>query len=225
MKRSIFSHIVLLLIPLLSSCIQEQVSTEIDGPSLPEGVPTTLIIPFGSTEALDVDVTTKAEASGVDEARIHDLYVMIFNKNDNSSGESLRGRSNPPAPEKSTWTKLKGNFFTHKGRLNREPYILRVTAVTLIYIADLATLLYIDTIPMRELTDFGVFLAVGLSIALIILAVSIFCLAIRRLHDLDRSGWWVLLSFVPIINFILGLYLMFKKGVVGGNRFGADPLA
>ncbi|MBO4779427.1 MAG: DUF805 domain-containing protein, partial [Selenomonadaceae bacterium] len=100
-----------------------------------------------------------------------------------------------------------------------------VTAVTLIYIADLATLLYIDTIPMRELTDFGVFLAVGLSIALIILAVSIFCLAIRRLHDLDRSGWWVLLSFVPIINFILGLYLMFKKGVVGGNRFGADPLA
>lgn len=146
-------------------------------------------------------------------------------KNDNSSSESLKGRSNPPAPEESTWTKLKENFFTHKGRLNREPYILRVTVVTLIYIADFATLLYIDTIPMRELTDFGVFLAVILSIALIILAVSIFCLAIRRLHDLDRSGWWVLLSFVPIINFIFGLYLMFRKGVAGGNRFGADPLA
>ena len=84
MKRSLFSHIVfLLLLPVFSSCIQELIPTEMEGPSLPEGVPTTLYIPFGSTETIDVDITTKAEASAVDEARIHDLYVMIFDKENN----------------------------------------------------------------------------------------------------------------------------------------------
>ena len=146
-------------------------------------------------------------------------------KNDDSSGKSSEEHSTSSAPEKNTWTKLKEKFFSYNGRLNREPYILRITAVTLVYIADLTALLYIDTIPTRELTDFGFFLGIVLLIALIILAGSIFCLAIRRLHDLDKSGWWVLLSFVPIINFVLGLYLMFKKGMEGNNRFGSDPLA
>ena len=87
MKRSLFSHIVvLLLLPLFSSCIREMLPTVMDEPSLPEGVPTTLYIPFGSTETLDVDISTKAEASEIDEARIHDLYVMIFNNADTSPG-------------------------------------------------------------------------------------------------------------------------------------------
>ena len=140
----------------------------------------------------------------------------------NSSGES---RSTSSTAEKDAWTKFKKNFFTHKGRLNREPYILRVTAISLIYIADLAAIFYLDTIPARKLTDFGVFLVIALLVALIVLAVSIFGLGIRRLHDLGKSGWWILLSFVPVANFILGLYLMFKKGMEGDNRFGPDPLA
>ena len=53
---------------------------------LPEGVPVTLVIPFDGTDAVDVDVTTKAEASSVNETSIHDLYVMIFNNSDTSPG-------------------------------------------------------------------------------------------------------------------------------------------
>ena len=53
---------------------------------LPEGVPVTLVIPFDGTDAVDVDVTTKAEASSVDETSIHDLYVMIFDNSDTSPG-------------------------------------------------------------------------------------------------------------------------------------------
>jgi uncharacterized membrane protein YhaH (DUF805 family) len=47
---------------------------------------------------------------------------------------------------------------------------------------------------------------------------------IRRLHDTDRSGWWLLLSFVPLANIVL-LVFMALEGTRGSNRFGADPKA
>ena len=50
------------------------------------------------------------------------------------------------------------------------------------------------------------------------------CLSVRRLHDLDQSGWWILLQFIPLINIILFIYLGFWKGTDGDNRFGPDPL-
>ncbi len=46
--------------------------------SLPDGVPVTLKIDFGSSEMIKLDVGTKAEAPEADESRVHDLYVMIF---------------------------------------------------------------------------------------------------------------------------------------------------
>lgn len=50
---------------------------------------------------------------------------------------------------------------------------------------------------------------------------------VRRLHDLDASGWWILLSFIPILGIIaiIALYIWFCfKGTEGRNRFGRDPL-
>jgi len=49
--------------------------------------------------------------------------------------------------------------------------------------------------------------------------------AIRRLHDIDRTGWWVLLWFVPIVGIIVLLVFFVQRGTTGTNRFGADPLA
>lgn len=49
--------------------------------------------------------------------------------------------------------------------------------------------------------------------------------SVRRLHDTDRSGWWYLLVFVPIIGAIVLLIWFCSRGTTGGNRFGADPLA
>ena len=46
----------------------------------------------------------------------------------------------------------------------------------------------------------------------------------RRLHDVDRSGWWVLIT-ITIIGIIPYLYWVCKKGDEGENRFGPDPLA
>lgn len=48
-------------------------------------------------------------------------------------------------------------------------------------------------------------------------------LAVRRLHDMDRTGWWYLLIFTIIGIFILLVWYCFR-GTIGDNRFGADPL-
>jgi uncharacterized membrane protein YhaH (DUF805 family) len=46
---------------------------------------------------------------------------------------------------------------------------------------------------------------------------------IRRLHDVDRSGWWVLISFT-IIGVIFPLLVWkCRQGTAGPNRFGDDP--
>jgi uncharacterized membrane protein YhaH (DUF805 family) len=60
---------------------------------------------------------------------------------------------------------------------------------------------------------------------LFMLAVTLPCLAVsvRRLHDTDRRGWWMLLALTVLGNIFL-LYWFCLKGTAGPNRFGADPL-
>ncbi len=61
--------------------------------------------------------------------------------------------------------------------------------------------------------------------AIFSLALSMPSLAVhtRRLHDIDKSGWWVLLWFMPIIGWIPLFVWLIKLGTTGPNRFGADP--
>ena len=47
---------------------------------------------------------------------------------------------------------------------------------------------------------------------------------VRRLHDLDRSGWWLLLSFIPLVGAIVLIIWFCGRGTAGSNRFGPDPL-
>lgn len=61
---------------------------------------------------------------------------------------------------------------------------------------------------------------VGLLLFLPSLAV-----AIRRLHDTDRSGWYILVAFVPLIGGLILLWWYPKAGMPGPNRFGPDPRA
>ncbi len=49
-------------------------------------------------------------------------------------------------------------------------------------------------------------------------------MAARRLHDLDRSAWWLLIIFT-IVGIILLIIWDCIKGTTGTNRFGPDPLA
>jgi len=44
---------------------------------------------------------------------------------------------------------------------------------------------------------------------------------VRRLHDTDRSGWWILLSLVPL-GFIVLIVWFASRGTQGTNRFGPE---
>jgi uncharacterized membrane protein YhaH (DUF805 family) len=60
-------------------------------------------------------------------------------------------------------------------------------------------------------------------VALALLLPSI-GMSVRRLHDIDRTGWWVLLAFTGVGAILLIVWACFK-GTDGPNRFGPDPLA
>lgn len=47
--------------------------------------------------------------------------------------------------------------------------------------------------------------------------------SVRRLHDTDRSGWWALLYFLPLLGFLILLVFFVLDGTSGPNRFGEDP--
>ena len=86
---------------------------------------------------------------------------------------------------------------------------------------------------------FGLLLAIGVVVSqalepalvnLLLLAAMLFGLAmlvwmitlmVRRLHDCDRSGWWWLLSLVPLLNAFFWLYLLLAPGTPGVNSYGA----
>jgi uncharacterized membrane protein YhaH (DUF805 family) len=47
--------------------------------------------------------------------------------------------------------------------------------------------------------------------------------SIRRLHDIGRTGWWILLSFVPIVGIIVLIIWWCQKGEPGPNAYGPPP--
>lgn len=56
------------------------------------------------------------------------------------------------------------------------------------------------------------------------LLVPNLALGVRRLHDQDKSGWFLLLAFIPLIGGIILLVFFCLEGTKGPNRFGPDPL-
>ena len=67
-------------------------------------------------------------------------------------------------------------------------------------------------------------IAILVIIFLIFMMIAGIALAIRRLHDLDKSGWWYLLIFTIIGIIPLTIWFCFK-GTEGENRFGENPLS
>ena len=47
--------------------------------------------------------------------------------------------------------------------------------------------------------------------------------SVRRLHDTGRSGWWLLVVFVPLVGWLIALYFLAQQGKTGQNRYGPDP--
>lgn len=80
----------------------------------------------------------------------------------------------------------------------------------------------------------GIIFAITQSLTLYYILFGIYYLAvlvpsialgIRRMHDIDKSGWWLLISFVPIVGGIWLLVLAATEGTRGPNQYGPDPKA
>ena len=62
------------------------------------------------------------------------------------------------------------------------------------------------------------------SIFVLLNFIPYLAVSVRRLHDIDRTGWWVLIAIIPIIGGVWLIVLYCFKGNQGENRFGEDPL-
>jgi uncharacterized membrane protein YhaH (DUF805 family) len=69
---------------------------------------------------------------------------------------------------------------------------------------------------------FGAFI-VPLVIGFFCLIIPNIAVRVRRLHDQDRSGWFVLLFIIPYIGSVIAIIFMCIRGTSGHNRFGPDP--
>ena len=80
----------------------------------------------------------------------------------------------------------------------------------------IATLIF-GVIELRVSDEGGQALAAIFDIATFVPSIAV---AARRLHDTDRSGWWQLLIFIPVIGWILLLIWFVQRGTPDSNRFG-----
>lgn len=109
-------------------------------------------------------------------------------------------------------------FWSFSGRLGRMrawSYLLGSTLVVML-IAGFAMFLGLSIHPA-----IGVVVYLGASIFAMVYTFSIY---IRRLHDLNQSGWLSLLIFVPLVNFGFLIYALCFKGSEGMNKYGPSTI-
>jgi uncharacterized membrane protein YhaH (DUF805 family) len=105
-------------------------------------------------------------------------------------------------------------LFSFNGRISRQPFWLFVLAV---FVVQVVLVLLVDPEGSLGVTVLGLF-------SLLVIWPSL-AVQVKRWHDRDKSGWWVLINFVPIIGPLWALIENgFLRGTEGPNRFGEDPL-
>lgn len=90
-------------------------------------------------------------------------------------------------------------------------------------ISLLLTIIDVLLIGLDKVMEYSIGPLSGIAaLALLLPSVAV---SFRRLHDLGRSAWWLLLGLVPLVGALVLLYWYVQRGTPGPNRFGADPLA
>ena len=110
-------------------------------------------------------------------------------------------------------------FLRYDNRLNRKRYILRSITVA---VAVIVVAIILSVIANK--LGSGAIAALGILVSALPI-IPAFMLSIRRLHDLNRPAWWCIGFFIPMVNFVLSIYLVFFKGTKGPNQYGPDPLS
>ena len=100
-------------------------------------------------------------------------------------------------------------YFVFEGRASRSEYWWFQLIVSPSYL--------ISSILENEIAYFFL----GITLFTLIPAISA---GVRRLHDTNRSGFFLLISFIPFIGGLVLLFFLIPEGTKGKNRFGPDPL-
>ena len=110
------------------------------------------------------------------------------------------------------------NYATFSGRARRKEYWFFILFYVLIVIA----LSIIDGIVGTTMESGGGILSSLFVLAMLIPSISV---GVRRLHDTDKSGWFILLGLIPLVGPIILLVFFVMDGTAGDNRFGPNPKA
>lgn len=108
-------------------------------------------------------------------------------------------------------------LFSTQGRATRTQYWLFSICSGLLSFVPLLLDLALGT--FNEEIGLGI-LTTLYSLALIYPSIAVL---IKRAHDRDHSGWYVLLMFIPLINIVISIELAFFGGTSGSNQYGPNP--
>ena len=116
------------------------------------------------------------------------------------------------------------NIFSFNGRIGRLRYLAYSFGFGMLGTMLMGSIIGVAAISLGEgaqMVAIGFVYFLGL-IGMVFLAVMF---AIKRLHDLEQSGWLSLILFVPLVGVLFTLYLWFAPGTKSANRFGNPPVA
>lgn len=104
------------------------------------------------------------------------------------------------------------------GRSRRKEYWMFLLGIIIAFVALAA----VEGVVGISGSVAGVYgpLTLILAIAIIIPGIAV---QVRRFHDQDKSGWFVLLGLIPFVGGLIVLIFMLLEGTKGPNRFGPDP--
>lgn len=123
---------------------------------------------------------------------------------------------------------MKFEGFSFQGRINRAKY-WRIKIG--IFLANLFFHIWVASQFSHEAlrrppSNTGEWILVGGMVAVTVVSLVVaITTEVKRFHDRDKSGWWVLIAFIPVIGAAwVVIECGFLLGTAGPNRFGADPL-
>ena len=104
-------------------------------------------------------------------------------------------------------------LFSFKGRAKRTEY----------WLVSICSSLFMLPVSITDEADMTVGLAVYALVMIIPLCWLSLAVITRRFHDLGKSGWFTVLTCIPIVNIVFGIYAAFFKGQEQDNQYGPNP--
>ena len=129
-----------------------------------------------------------------------------------------------PSPFEIWKTVITQKYAEFNGRARRAEYWWFVIINALIALA--ASLLYIPSLGGGDEFRFGFLggmVTFGLVVFWLAMIIPSIAVAVRRLHDTNKSGWMIFISLIPFIGGLILLVFMLIDGDVGDNQYGPSP--